>query len=91
MLATISYMLMHFAPLIFYMLVLIVVWRWGRHANLKLSAHRELKAIHGSWRTDETYVPVAGRWTYLYRAVDSAGVTVDSLLSETRDPTAAGR
>jgi transposase, IS6 family len=26
-----------------------------------------------SWRVDETYIRVAGRWTYLYRAIDSAG------------------
>src|SRR4051812_42878459 len=25
---------------------------------------------NGSWRVDETYVKVKGRWTYLYRAVD---------------------
>ncbi|MGI8958625.1 MAG: DDE-type integrase/transposase/recombinase, partial [Bryobacteraceae bacterium] len=37
---------------------------------------------NGSWRTDETYVRVAGRWTYLYRAVDSTGATIDFLLSE---------
>jgi transposase-like protein len=29
-----------------------------------------------SWRVDETYVRVAGVWTYLYRAVDSAGETI---------------
>src|SRR3569623_1646957 len=43
------------------------------------------------WRTDETYVRVAGRWTYLYRAVDSTGATIDFLLSETRDMTSARR
>jgi hypothetical protein len=31
----------------------------------------------------------AGRWTYLYRAVDSTGATVDFLLSEARDLSAA--
>jgi DDE superfamily endonuclease len=31
----------------------------------------ERAANNGSWRTNETYVRVAGRWTYLYRAVDS--------------------
>src|SRR5205823_214540 len=36
-----------------------------------------------------TYVRVAGRWTYLYRAVDSTGGTIDFFLSETRDLTAA--
>jgi len=29
-----------------------------------------------SWRVDETYVKVAGKWAYLYRAVDSAGETI---------------
>ena len=32
---------------------------------------------------------VAGRWTYLYRAVDSTGATVDFFLSETRGLSAA--
>jgi len=39
----------------------------------------------GSWRVDETYVKVKGRWTYLYRAVTSAGDTVDFYLSATRN------
>jgi len=51
----------------------------------------ELKPTNGSGRTDETYVRVAGRWTYLYRAVDSTGATIDFLLSETRDLTSARR
>jgi len=42
-----------------------------------------------SWRVDETYVRVAGRWTYLYRAIDSAGNTIDFLLSPYRDAIAA--
>ena len=33
------------------------------------------------WRVDETYLRVAGKWTYLYRAVDSTGATIDFLLS----------
>ena len=42
-----------------------------------------------SCRVDETYVRVAGRWTYLYRAIESAGNTIDFLLSPKRDLTAA--
>jgi transposase, IS6 family len=38
---------------------------------------------------DETFVRIAGRWMYLFRAVDSAGQTVDFYLSETRDREAA--
>jgi putative transposase len=42
-----------------------------------------------SWYTDETYLRVAGRWCYLYRAIDRAGNLVDVRLSETRDRAAA--
>jgi len=38
---------------------------------------------------DETYVRVAGTWAYLYRAVDSAGDTIDFMLSPKRDLPAA--
>ncbi len=40
----------------------------------------EMRQPNRSWRVDETYIRVAGRWTYLYRAVDSAGNTIDFLL-----------
>jgi transposase, IS6 family len=42
-----------------------------------------------SWRVDETYVKMAGRWAYLYRAVDSAGETIEFMLSPNRDLMAA--
>ena len=69
------------------------IWRWvQRYApELNVRVRRELKPTNGSWRTDETYVRVAGRWTYLYRAVDSTGATIDFLLSENRDLTSARR
>jgi transposase-like protein len=50
---------------------------------------RDLKPTNGSWRVDETYIPVAGVWTYLYRAVDSTGATIDFWLSAERDAAAA--
>src|SRR5205085_7484034 len=68
------------------------IWRCvQRYApELNERIRREVKPTNGSWRTDETYVRVAGRWTYLYRAVlyravDSTGATIDFFLSETRD------
>jgi transposase-like protein len=45
----------------------------------------------GSWRVDETYLRVKGRWVYLYRAVDSRGQTIDFRLSTKRDAAAARR
>ena len=44
-----------------------------------------------SWRMDETYIKVKGRWCYLYRAVDKFGNTLDFMLSEARDEAAATR
>lgn len=38
---------------------------------------------------DETYVKVKGAWTYLYRAIDKEGKTLDFMLSERRDEAAA--
>jgi len=40
---------------------------------------------------DETYVKVEGRWCYLYRAIDSDGNLVETMLSKTRDMEAAKR
>jgi hypothetical protein len=49
--------------------------RWNRFA----------RPVGQSWRVDETYVKIKGRWTYLYRAVDKEGKTVDVLLRGKRE------
>ena len=55
------------------------------------SAQARKQSTATSWRMDETYIKVKGRWTYLYRAVDRYGKTLDFMLSERRDLAAARR
>jgi transposase-like protein len=56
--------------------------------ELHKRVRRDTRNPNCSWRVDETYVRVAGRWTYLY-AVDSTGETIDFMLSPKRDAVAA--
>ena len=69
----------------------VTVWRWvQRYApELERRLRRHLKPTNDSWRVDETYVRVKGKWVYLYRAVDSSGATIDFLLSAKRDAATA--
>jgi hypothetical protein len=69
------------------------VWRWVQYygPELEQRLRRHLKPTNKSWRVDETYVRVKGRWCYLYRAIDSRGATIDFLLSAFRDADAAKR
>jgi putative transposase len=47
------------------------------------------KPASNSWRMDETYIKINGKWVYLYRAVDSEGNTIEFLLRKYRDAVAA--
>jgi len=69
----------------------VTIWRWvQRYAPvLNQRIRRELRSPNRSWRVDETCIRVAGSWAYLYRAVDSAGETIDFMLSPNRDLMAA--
>ena len=71
----------------------VTVWRWvQRYApEMERRVRSRLKPTNGSWRVDETYIRVKGKWVYLYRAVDSTGATIDFLLSAKRDAAAAER
>jgi len=42
---------------------------------LELAFRSRQHPVGRRWRLDETYVRVKGQWTYLYRAVDKAGLT----------------
>src|SRR5829696_8373473 len=71
----------------------VTVYRWvQRFTPLFADAARPQRHATGDrWFVDETYMKVAGRWRYLYRAVDQYGQVIDVLLSEQRDTAAARR
>ncbi len=59
--------------------------------QLEEEFHRRKRPVWVSWRLDQTYIRVKGKWVYLYRAVDKLGQTIDFLLTEKRDQKAAKR
>ena len=69
------------------------IYRWVQcyAPELEKRCRPHLKATTDSWRVDETYIKIKGTWTYLYRAVDSEGNTLEFLLSPTRHAEAAKR
>ena len=69
------------------------IYRWVQHyaPELDKRSRAHLKACNDSWRVDETYIKIKKVWTYLYRAVDLQGNTLEFLLSPTRDAEAAKR
>src|ERR1700686_5115586 len=71
----------------------VTVWRWvQRYApEIQRRLQTRLRPTNDSWRVDETYIRVKGKWVYLYRAVDSTSATIDFLLSAKRDAVAAER
>ena len=71
----------------------VTVYRWVQRFTPEFikAARPARRAPGGRWFADETYVKVAGRWTYLYRAIDQYGQVIDVLLSQRRDLAAARR
>jgi IS6 family transposase len=71
----------------------VTIYRWvQRFPPLLIDAARPCRHATGDrWFVDETYVKVAGRWVYLYRAIDQYGQVIDVLLSPKRDLAATRR
>ena len=69
------------------------IMRWIHQyaPELKKRMKKHLRMTNDSWRVDETYVKIKGKWHYLYRAADSEGNTLDWMLSENRDQEAASK
>jgi len=71
----------------------VTVFRWvQRFTPLLADAARPSRhAVGDRWFVDETYVKVAGRWRYVYRAIDQYGQIIDVYVSAKRDIRAARR
>src|SRR5712691_2850039 len=71
----------------------VTVFRWvQRFTPLLADAARPCRhAVGDRWFVDETHVKVAGRWRYVYRAVDQYGQVIDVYVSSKRDIGSARR
>jgi transposase-like protein len=71
----------------------VTIYRWvQRFTPLLIDAARLCRHATGDrWFVDETYVKIAGRWVYLYRAIDQFGQVIDVLVAEKRDMAATRR
>ena len=63
------------------------IYRWVIEYSPLLASKikKKIRKTNDSWRVDETYVKVNSQWTYLYRAIDSDGNTLDFMLSKRRN------
>lgn len=62
------------------------IYRWVQEYS-KILHHlwkKKNKQSFYSWKMDETYIKIKGRWHYLYRAIDADGLTLDIWLRKKR-------
>src|SRR5947208_8024746 len=71
----------------------VTIYRWvQRFTPLLIDAARACRHCPGDrWFAEEIYVKVAGRWVYLYRAIDQFGQVINVLVSQKRDLTTIRR
>ncbi len=72
------------------------IYRWvqkyGPELDKRTRWYRQISPwFSDSWRVDETYIRVGGKWCYLYRAVTKDGRSVEFYMSTRRNTTAATR
>ena len=70
------------------------LYRWVQHYAPLIEKRLRWywrRPTSNSWRLDETYIKVRGKWAYYYRAIDKDGHTIDFYLSHTRNAKAAKR
>ena len=69
----------------------VTIHRWvQRFTPLLIDAARPCRhSVGARWFVDETYVKVAGKWRYVYRAVDEHGQIIDVFVSPRRNIDAA--
>ena len=65
----------------------VTIYRWvQRFTPLFIEAARPCRHVVGDrWFVDAICVKVAGRWVYLYRAIDQIGQVIDVFAAEKRD------
>ena len=67
------------------------IYRWVQEYGKLLYQiwKKKNKKSFYSWKMDEIYIKIKGKWHYLYRAIDADGLTLDIWLRKKRDTQAA--
>jgi len=63
--------------------------RYAHELEKRVRRYQDYRA--SSWRVDETYVKVGGRWKYSFQAIDKQGRLIEFLLAERRNTHAVHR
>ena len=63
------------------------IYRWVQEYGKLLYQilKKKKKKSFYSWKMDETYIKIKGKWHYLYRAIDADGLTLDIWLRKKPD------